>query len=304
MVRSRRPTRVLFALVLLVSASASLRAGDAWPVSRGPSHEPNPYRFDPAQIKHLPKKFLEDSAACVLYAGNTYLVEADGTVETITHEVTRLNGRKGIEKLGEYRNIFYDPVVPEAHPPRGPHPQERTAASSNVEPRHVQLRDVATDYQVYDHDKQLIISFPDARSRRRDRGQVERARQEPRARRASSSRATRSAIPTYPVVLDEFRVRLPKEQAVQVRHDRRQARTGHQRGRRFPHVHLESAATAVKLPQDDNLPSREELHLSACLLDVRFVGGKSACGKSVYGPNAGNALQQVREVVRRSDARP
>ena len=29
-----------------------------------------------------------------------------------------------------------------------------------VEPRHVQLRDQVTDYQVYDRDKQLVISFP------------------------------------------------------------------------------------------------------------------------------------------------
>ena len=49
----------------------------------------------------VPREFLDDSAAVLLYAGNNYLVEKDGTLETVTHEVTRLNGRKGVEKLGE-----------------------------------------------------------------------------------------------------------------------------------------------------------------------------------------------------------
>jgi hypothetical protein len=56
---------------------------------------PKPYRFDPAMIKRLSKAFLDAAAACVLYAGNTHLVEADGHVETIRHEVTPLNGRNG-----------------------------------------------------------------------------------------------------------------------------------------------------------------------------------------------------------------
>src|SRR6516164_1546438 len=100
MVRFHRPTCLLFVLALLPTLSTSLHAGDDWPVPRGPSHEPNPYRFDPTQVQRLPRTFLEDAAACVLYAGNTNLVEADGTIETITHEITRLNGRKGVEKLG------------------------------------------------------------------------------------------------------------------------------------------------------------------------------------------------------------
>jgi hypothetical protein len=105
MIRPNRPSRVFLALFLLAGFATPLRAGDGWPVPRGPSHEPEPYHFDPAQLKRLPKEFLEDAAACVLYAGNTHLVEADGTIETITHEITRLNGRKGVEKLGEARNI-------------------------------------------------------------------------------------------------------------------------------------------------------------------------------------------------------
>ena len=94
-----------FVPTFLVFSSLSANAAD-WPVLRGPSHEPEPFRFDPSQIKKAPKEFLEDAPACTLYAGSTYNVEADGTIEMITHEITRFNGRKGIEKLGEYRHCF------------------------------------------------------------------------------------------------------------------------------------------------------------------------------------------------------
>jgi hypothetical protein len=54
--------------------------GAPWPVERGP----NPYRYDPAVWKKVPTEFLDDAPACILYAASTHLVEADGTVKTIT----------------------------------------------------------------------------------------------------------------------------------------------------------------------------------------------------------------------------
>ena len=209
MIRPCRPLRVLLAFVLLIGFTTPALAAGTWPVPRGPSHEPNPYRFDPAQIKRLPKAFLEDAAACILYAGNTNLVEADGTIETITHEVTRLNGRKGIEKLGEAHNIAYDPsyqqlTLNEAciHKADG-----RKLA---VEARHVQLRDVATDFQVYDPEKQLIISFPTL-----EVGDVIEVKWSVRGKHPEHGRQffTRYSFgdPSAPVALDLFRVRLPKE---------------------------------------------------------------------------------------------
>jgi len=160
MLPPRRPSRPWLALAFLVGVGAApAAAADAWPVPRRPSREPSPYCFDAAAVKRLPRDFLDDAAACVLYSGNTHLVEPDGTVETITHEVTRLNGRKGVEKLGEFRNIVYDPSyqkltlnVARIH--------KRDGRAVEVQPRHLQLRDVATDFQVYDREKQLIISFP------------------------------------------------------------------------------------------------------------------------------------------------
>ncbi|HZV05289.1 MAG TPA: DUF3857 domain-containing protein [Gemmataceae bacterium] len=262
MVKSHRPSRLLFALILLSSLSASLRAGDVWPVPRGPSHEPNPYRFDPDQIKRLPKTFLEDAAACVLYAGNTHLVESDGTIETITHEVTRLNGRKGIEKLGETRNITFDPsyeklTLNEAciHKADG--------RRLNVEPRHVQLRDVATDFQVYDHDKQLVISFPTL-----EVGDVIEVKWSVRGKHPEHGGQffTRYSFgdPDFPVAIDRFRVRIPKSKPFHF------ATVG---GTLDPQRSEDSESRTYtwqvyncrRAPQDENLPSREKLFQSvAC----------------------------------------
>src|SRR5262249_53357294 len=102
--RTRMP-RLAALLLLSVTLVPGARAEQTCPGPRGPSREPPPDRFDPASLKELPKDFLEDAAACILYSATTNLVEADGTVEATTHEVTRLAGRKGIEKVGEYRNI-------------------------------------------------------------------------------------------------------------------------------------------------------------------------------------------------------
>jgi transglutaminase-like putative cysteine protease len=246
-------------LALLLVPAAGRAADGGWPIPRGPSREPDPFRYDPRKPPALPAEFLDDAAACVLYAGNTYLVEPDGTIETITHEITRLNGRKSVEKLGEYRNIAYDPsfqklTLNEAciHKADG-----RTVA---VEPRHAQLRDVSTDYQVYDHEKQLILSFPSL-----EVGDVIEVKWTLRGRNPEhgGNFFTRYTFgdPQYPVLTDLFRVRLP-------------------RGKPFHHavvagkvdpVRTEEADTLTytwcarncpRLPQDDNPPSKELLRTS------------------------------------------
>src|SRR5262249_55431895 len=90
-------------ITLGLSFSARGEADLPWPVPRGPSHEPAPYHYDPGVLKTTPKEFLEDAPACILYSGVTHVVAADGTIETTTHEITRLNSRKSVEKLGEFR---------------------------------------------------------------------------------------------------------------------------------------------------------------------------------------------------------
>jgi tetratricopeptide (TPR) repeat protein len=261
MVRARAYTLLLsFSLVAIIVSR--LRAEDKWPVSRGPSREAAPYRFDPTQIKTLPKEYLEDHAACVIYSSVHHSVEPDGTVESITHEITRLNGRKGIEKLGEYRNITYDPTYEKLtlNEARILKPDGRKL---EIEARHVQLRDVATDFQVYDHDKQLIISFPSL-----EVGDVIEIKWTVRGKHPEHGDHffTRYSFgdSNYPVAMDLFSVRFPK-------------------GKPFHHATVSGklepkcvedetsrtytwkALNCRKLPQDENLPSKETFSISvAC----------------------------------------
>src|SRR5581483_3504065 len=73
-----------FVLLIALLTSSAQGAAD-WPVPRGESREPVPYRYDPAQWKTVPHEFLDDATACVLYSSANYLIEADGTIEAVTH---------------------------------------------------------------------------------------------------------------------------------------------------------------------------------------------------------------------------
>ena len=85
--------RCTLVMLLVLAVPASLRADD-WPVARGASHEPFRYRFNPKAP--VPKSYLEDCPACILYTASSFLVEDDGTVEAIMHEVISLNSRRAI----------------------------------------------------------------------------------------------------------------------------------------------------------------------------------------------------------------
>jgi tetratricopeptide (TPR) repeat protein len=228
-------------------------------VSRGPSREPNPYRYDPKVLEKVPRAFLDDSVATVLYSGNNHLVEKDGTIETVTHEVTRLNGRKGVEKLGEYRNIAFTPshqklTLNEARI------HKANGKVIEVEPRHAHLRDVATDYQVYDPEKQLIITFPTL-----EVGDTIEVKWTIRGKNPEHAGQffTRYSFGdlTYPVVRDEFRVRLPKDRPLKYA-------TAH--GTVEPAInevgdqklYLWTKINCPRPPKDDDLPSKEELRTS------------------------------------------
>jgi tetratricopeptide (TPR) repeat protein/transglutaminase-like putative cysteine protease len=254
---SRAGAALVLVLLVLCQGVAPALADD-WPVARGPSREPRPYQLDPASWKRVPKAFLEDASACVLYSATTHLVEADGTVETITHEITRLNGRKGIDRLGEYHSITYTPAY-----------QKLTLNVARVvkaggkvveiEPKHVQVRDQSTDYQVYDHDKQVVISFPNL-----EVGDIYEVKWTVRGKNPEHMGHffTRYTFgdDRYPVARDEVRVRLPKD---------RPLKFATVNGKVQPHIHDEGndrwyhwfVNNRPALPQDENLPSKEDLRL-------------------------------------------
>ena len=245
------------AVVFLLALLSPVQAAD-WPVARGPSREPAPYRYDPAQWKQVPKEYLDDASACVVYAGTNYLVEADGTIETVTHEVTRLNSRKSLQDLGEYRSIYYDPTHEKLtlNEARVFKPDGTTVA---VGPRHVQLRDAATDYQVYDHSKQLIVSYPSL-----EVGDVVEIKWTTRGKNPEHhgqffTRYTLGAD-TYPIVHDEIRIRLPKDRVLKhaVTGGKLAPKITEQGGERTFHWEVRNRP---QLPQDEHLPSKELLRL-------------------------------------------
>jgi tetratricopeptide (TPR) repeat protein len=281
-----------FVPTFLVFSSLSANAAD-WPVLRGPSHEPEPFRFDPSQIKKAPKEFLEDASACTLYAGSTYNFEADGTIETITHEITRFNGRKGIEKLGEYRNIVFDPsyqklMLNEAriHKVNG-----HVVA---IEPKHVQLRDVVTDFQVYDHEKQLVISFPNL-----EVGDCIEVKWTTGGRNSEHQGYffTRYSFgdDTLPVVIDDLRVRLPVTKVLKYAFTggKLDAEITENAGWRTYHW---KALLCKQLPMDDNLPSKEDLRLQVSLTTFGSWNEVAQWYKKL-GADSWKCTPEVRKVV-------
>jgi tetratricopeptide (TPR) repeat protein len=244
-------------LALLVWLGGQVQAAE-WPVPRGPSREPVPYKYDAAVWKEVPRDFLDDAPACILYSGSNYLIEPDGTTETIIHEITRLNSRKAIENLGEYRSIYYTPAFEKLtlNEARVIKADGRTIA---VEPRHVQLRDSGTDFQVYDHSKQLIVSFPSL-----EVGDLIEVKWTNRGKNPEYQGHffTRYNFGSddYPIVSDELRIRLPKDKPLKY------AIIG---GKLEPVVREEGdfrsyhwrAVNRPMLPRDEHLPSKEELRL-------------------------------------------
>jgi tetratricopeptide (TPR) repeat protein/transglutaminase-like putative cysteine protease len=251
------PRRIALVGLLLLLAAPAARA-EGWPVARGPAHEPEPYHYDPAVLKHAPRAFLEDTAACVLYSATSYLVSADGTDETIIHEITRLNARKGVEGLGEYSSITWDPAYQKLtlNEARVLKPDGRTVP---IEPRHVQVRDTNADYAVYGSEKELVISFPNL-----EVGDVIEVKWTTRGRSPEFGDQFFARYnfgdDRYPVLRDELRVRLPSGKVL------RYASVG---GKVEPEVrdvgkdrlYVWRVRNKPELPQETDLPSKEELRL-------------------------------------------
>src|SRR5207302_138097 len=117
-------------------------------------------------LRDLPPEYLNDAAACYLYSGTVQSLAADGVLTSTTMEVIRLNTRRGIDQVGEYRSITFNPSYEKVtlHSARvhkaSPDASAPGVRIQEIDPRHVQIRDVNTDHQVYDSSKQVVISFP------------------------------------------------------------------------------------------------------------------------------------------------
>jgi tetratricopeptide (TPR) repeat protein len=249
-------------VVGLVCFVATGARADDWPVPRGPSHDPQPYLHDARALPRIPKEFLDDSQACVLYSGTTHLVEPDGTVEAISHEITRLNSRKGIEKLGEYRAISYDPAFEKLTL------NEARVIKANgtivpIEPKHVQLRDVSTDFQVYDQDKQLVISFPNL-----EVGDAYEVKWTVRGKNREFNGEFFSRYTfgddTNPVLRDEFRVLVPKNKTLKYAtvNGAVDLKITDTTGGK---LYFWQTTNRRELPRDEDRPSKEELRLQVAV---------------------------------------
>jgi tetratricopeptide (TPR) repeat protein len=256
MARSRCLPRPLWlSLVLAAAAALPAQAAD-WVVARGPSHEPAPYRYDAARWKSVPREFLEDAPACVLYSGTTYLIEADGSVETVTHEIVRFNGRKGIEDLGEHRNITYDPSFEKLtlNEARVLKPDGRVVP---VEPTNVHLRDQNTDYEVIEPAKELVLSLPNLEVD--DTFEVKwTVRGRNPEYQGQFFRVESFGYTKSPSVLEELRVRLSRDRTLRYAavNTALTPTVREEAGYRTYHW---QATHLRPLPQDDDLPPREEL---------------------------------------------
>jgi hypothetical protein len=257
----RRPAVTLFFLLIL----GPLARAD-WPVARGPAREPAPYIYDPAIWKKVPSRFLDDAPACILYAATSYLVEKDGTVEKIEHEIVRLNSRKAVEKLGESQQVIWTPAheqvtlnVARIHKANG--------QVVPVEARHVRVRDASSDSHNHDADRQLIISYAGL-----EVGDVVELKWTARGRHPEHGqhffRRYVFGHTTYPLVRDELRVELPLDRplkwdciggkltpVITPKNDRR--------------LYVWSASNLEPLPRDEDRPSAEELRLRVAVSTFR-----------------------------------
>ncbi len=277
------PRQTLAALAVMCAAlsAPAAHAADAWPVPRGPSREPDPYTYSPKILKAVPRALLDDNVAVALYAGATYRVEADGTIETTQHEITWLGGRKAIEKLGEFRGVSFTPSHQKAtlHIARIHKPGGKTV---DAEPRHAHLRDVGTDFSSYDPDKQLIISFPGL-----EVGDVIEAKWTIRGKNPEHAGQFfhRYAFgdPQYPLLLDDLRILVPKGK--ELKHNLRGGLVGTRVAtteKVLPggvQYFRWQAKDCPRPPQDENLPSREEVRptvMASTFADWDAVGAWKA----------------------------
>jgi len=247
------------AVCLLILSNTAFAATVEWPVTRGRSSEPDPYIYD-RQVE-LPKEYLEDYGAVVLFAGTTHRWFDDGTIETTVHEVTRLNGRKAVEELGEYHYATFMPsyqkfVLNEAciHKANG--------VKVEIEPHHVTVRDSASDdVLVYDVSKQVLISFPNLAV-----GDVYEVKWTTRGRNPEFSGEFFSRYTfgddRHPVVRDVWHVQIPRGKTLHVASVNASVAPEHTKAKDVEHYRW-VVKNRLPLPKEEDGPPKDELRWQA-----------------------------------------
>jgi hypothetical protein len=128
-------------------------------LKRGPAPAWAPLPENPQDASRVPAEWLEEHGAIFLHNSTRLLLSPDGTTTTTSTQILRLLGRKAISTLGDHRDIVFDPsyetcVLHHAFVVGG------NGQRRELESRHCQVRDMVTDYAVYQNDKQAILSFP------------------------------------------------------------------------------------------------------------------------------------------------
>lgn len=286
--------RALLFSILHVIGCGSVYAND-WPITVDQAQDPHPFHYDASLWKHVPTEYLQNAEACMLFASSVHLIEADGTIESTIHDVTRLNSRNSIENLGEYRRVVFHPNYEKLTLNRACiHKQD--GRTVKIEPRHVHLRDSSTDFETYNPTKTLVISFPGL-----EVGDVIDVKWTTRGKSPEQQgkfyyRYQFGAV-GYPIVQDEFIVRIPK--GTPFHH-------ATVNGTLRPKIHQSKKQIAYRwiaknidrLPRDPDRPSNEEFRLQVCC--STFKDWKEvAQWKAKLRQHCWQCTPQIRKLVQR-----
>ena len=252
--------RAIFISILVLVGTESVYA-KKWPIAIGHARDPHPFQYDALLWKQVPTEYLRNAEACVLFASSVHLVENDGTIESTIHDVTRLNSRNSIESLGEYRRLIVHPSYEKLTLNRACI-YKQDGRTVKIEPRHVHLRDSSTDFETYNPTKMLVISFPGL-----EVGDVIdvkwTTRGKPPEQQGKFYYRYQFGAVGYPIVRDEFIVRVPKGTPFHHVTVNGILRPKIQKSRKH-YTYRWIARNVNRLPRDPDRPSNEEFRLQVC----------------------------------------
>lgn len=130
-----------------------------WVLKREPSPAWAPLPDNPQDASKVPPEWLDEHGAVYLHNSTRILLATDGTTTTSSTQIIRLLGRKAIATLGDHREIVFDPSFEKCSLNHA-FVVGANGGRRELEPRHCQVRDVVTDFAIYQNDKQAILSFP------------------------------------------------------------------------------------------------------------------------------------------------